>query len=185
MLYRALCSRCFSPPVNSTVHQVMMTKRCNWCTDLLFVFGRDKPPPPGLFVDPVLLPISPSITTHSSHLHACVVVSGLPFLNGAVPATSYEDTVGGVLADVVILFRPAGSASAPGAKVPAAAVGAAGVEVAVGGKKEEEEEGAGVLTVVVRPLPGTAPASVDSGSSRGGVCVCELARRERCSSVGS
>lgn len=89
-------------------------------------------------------------------------------------APSYEDTVGGVQADVVILFRPADVATLPaitalGATAPAANEGLASSldgsiagAAAVGGRK------GAVLTIVIRPLPSTAPASLDSGSSRGG-----------------
>lgn len=94
-----------------------------------------------------------------------------------VSSNSYEDTVGGVQADVVLFFRPsvAAGTTAP-APAPAAGEGAGAFRGDVseagggrdGGAGGEQGESA-LLTVIVRPLPSTAPASVDSGSSRGGV----------------
>lgn len=69
-------------------------------------------------------------------------------------------------ADVVIFFKSADEAAGASASAPAGQ-GGGGEEAAGGGVGGEQGEGA-VLTVVVRPLPSTAPASVDSGSSRGG-----------------
>ena len=67
-------------------------------------------------------------------------------------------------ADVVIFFRSADSAA--GASAPTSSQGDS--EEAAGGAAGGEQGEGAVLTVVVRPLPSTAPASVDSGSSRGG-----------------
>lgn len=87
--------------------------------------------------------------------------------------------MGGVQADVVLLFRPAAAAvaatlraTAPGETAPVTNEGG-GATAPLDGSVEEGSvtvggrEGA-VLTIVIRPLPSTAPASVDSGSSRGG-----------------
>ncbi len=108
---------------------------------------------------PLSLPLSPSLSKRSV-------------------LCSYEDTVGGVPADVVIFFRPADAAtdsasaatiqSTGGAAEDAPPDGAAGEGANVGGAGGGKGEAVAVLTVVVRPLPSTAPASVDSGSSRGG-----------------
>eukprot|EP00752_Nemacystus_decipiens_P012734 g11278.t2 len=82
--------------------------------------------------------------------------------------TCYEDTVGGVQADVVIFFRPA-DAAAGAAAAPTAPGEGDGEEAGWGAAGAGGGQGEGaVLTLVVRPLPSTAPASVDSGSSRGG-----------------
>lgn len=91
---------------------------------------------------------------------------------------SYEDFVGGAPADVVVFYRPADPSCVSGA-TPAAAGSsnrpgvsgevAAAAESWAGSVSAEQEgdggEGGGVLTVVVRPLPSTAPASEASDSS--------------------
>lgn len=97
---------------------------------------------------------------------------------------SYEDCVGGAPADIVVYYRQGGQASAsatpadgagnvtlttavsPAMQVSARGVGDEGGD-GFGGSRKAVESVGGILTVIIRPHPSTAPASWTSDSSRG------------------
>lgn len=101
---------------------------------------------------------------------------------------SYEDCVGGAPADIVVYYRRGGLASASATPADGAADGADNATLTAvvspamqvsprgvgdeggdgfGGNRKAVESVGGILTVIVRPHPSTAPASWTSDSSRG------------------
>lgn len=101
---------------------------------------------------------------------------------------SYEDCVGGASADIVVYYRQAGPAAASATpadvsrgdadNVTSTTAASSVMQVSARGVGDESGAGfdsstkavesmGGILTVIVRPHPSTAPASLTSDSSRG------------------